>query len=468
VTSPSRTFRLSARSRKALRATGLLLVILIGFQLVGLALVIGAEMVPDRFVADALVQGIEEGLITEVEHPTTGLGNKVDRWTECIALTIGLGDPDGSNNLQTAITSPVIGKCGLTVPALRAYADGTSLEANGSYYRYWHGYTFMTRPSLALFGVAGTRLIALALAAVSLAALAVLVGRVTSVAAALLLIAPVLLSTGFVDLGESVPHALAMAATLASASVAWVLVRRRPSIFWMAAAALFAGSLSAFVDLMVFLPGAWALVSVLILVAAFTRGWRSFKLLTAGIVAVTAWLVGLAFTWGTQWFLAGALVGFRTVFVNIRDQVGFRLNGDATIVTEGFGAATRLNVGYWLDRPFGTILVLVGLTAAMIFVIRGVSSGRMHVSTALIIAAPAFIPLVWYEILSSHSQIHFWITYKSLGLALGALLFGLFVAMKPSPDWTLSADADHETMSPQDVEGPERLVVNLPDAEVHS
>ncbi|GMQ98773.1 MAG: hypothetical protein BMS9Abin17_1301 [Acidimicrobiia bacterium] len=467
MTSPSRKFRLSAQSRKALRATGFLLAILIGFQLVGLSLVIGAEMVPDRFVADALVEGIEEGLITEVEHPITGLGNQVDRWTECIALTIGLGDPDGSNNLQTAITSPVIGKCGLTVPALRAYGDGASLEANGSYFRYWHGYTFMTRPSLALFGVAGTRIIALALAAVALASLAVLVGRVTSVAAALLLITPVLVSTDFVDLGESVPHALAMAATLASASLAWVIVRRRPSLFWMAAAALFAGSLSAFVDLMVFLPGTWALVSVVILVAALTRGWRSFRLLTAGIVAVTAWLVGLAFTWGTKWFLAGATVGFRTVFVNIRDQVGFRLNGDSTTVTEGFGAATRLNVGYWLDRPLGTMIVLASLAAAVFFVIRGVRSGRMSGWTALILAAPAFIPLVWYEILSSHSQIHYWITYKSLGLALGALLFGLFVAMRPPQHRTPSSDVI-DLREPHEVSETARTPARIPDAEVHS
>jgi hypothetical protein len=404
---------------------------LAAFQLVGLLLVILAETVPDALVADALVEGIHKGQVTQTEHPRTGLDNRVDRWTECIALTVGLGDPTDSNKLKTAIISPQLGKCGLAVPALLAYQDGKPLVSHYNYYRYWHGYTIVTRPSLALFGVAGTRMTALVLMLASIIGLVLLVGRDTTHSAALLLVAPLILSTGFIDFPESTPHALAMATVALGALVTWVLVMNQSNLKNMVVGGLFAGSLAAYVDLMVLFSGSMAWVIFLIMAAAYQHGWRGFRLLMAGTIAGLSWVIGFATTWCCKWIIAGTVVGFDTVFKNVFHQVSFRLNGEWNSVSHIYGEAARLNIDYWLDRPLGTLVVVAGLVAAGVFLIRGLSNHSMSLASATILTVPVFVPILWFEALSNHSQIHFWFTYRSLALALGGLLFVLYVASCP-------------------------------------
>jgi hypothetical protein len=408
-------------------------------QVAALALVIAAEMVPDRMVADSLLEAIDRGWVTTTHHPTTGLDNRVDRWTECFALTMGLGDPPTSNNVQTAITNPQLGKCELSVPALIAYRDGAILESQFDYYRYWHGYTIVSRPSLALLGVAGARMLALTLAATAIVATSVAVARSTSIIAAVVLVIPIFLTSDLVDLGESLPHAIAAAASWGAALFAWLSIQRRQGWLQIATIGLVTGAVAAFFDLMVFIPGTLALISILIVVATWMHGWRGWQLLGAGALASVMWFLGFAITWATKWLIAGVVVGFGEVARTIRDQVSFRVSGEFTSVVDVFGEAARLNVDYWLERPLG-FLIPVGLVVAVVLAARGLYR-RLDPVYLVVVGGLAMVPLVWYEVLSSHSQIHFWITYKSLPLALGGLLFALVVVntyvpmvASPQPD----------------------------------
>ena len=416
-------------SGSASRLSGVLRILaaLVGLQLVALALVIAAEMVPDRLVADSLLEGIDRGWVTTTHHPTTGLDNRVDRWTECYALTMGLGDPPTSNNVQSAIINPQLGKCEISVPALLAYRDGALLESNFDYYRYWHGYTIVSRPSLAILGVAGARMLALALAVTAMVGTTVAVARSTSMAAAIVLVAPAVLTSDFVDLGESLPHALAAAACWGAAWLAWLGIQRRQSLMRIAAIGVVTGVAAAFFDLMVFIPGTLALISILMVVAAWMHGWRGRQLFGVGAVASVTWFLAFAITWATKWFIAGFVVGFGEVIQTVRDQVSFRVDGEFNAVVDVFGEAARLNVSYWLERPLG-FLVPVGLLAAVVLGWRALQRRLVDPVYVVVVAGLAMVPLLWYEALSSHSQIHFWITYKSLPLAIGALLFALVVA----------------------------------------
>jgi hypothetical protein len=396
------------------------------FQVLAVVIVIAAEMVPDRMVADALVEGIDRGWISTTHHPTTGLDNRVDRWTECTALTMGLGDPPESNNVETAITNPQLGKCELSVPALLAYREGEILEPLFHYYRYWHGYTIVSRPGLALLGVAGTRMLSLALAAAAIVATTVAVARSTSILAALLLIAPAFLTSDLVDLAESVPHALAAAACWGAALFAWTSVQRKQTLETIAVVGVLTGAVAAFVDLMVFIPGTLTLISILMVVGTWMHGWRGRKLFGAGVVASLTWFLGFAMTWAAKWMVAGVVVGFGEVVDNVREQVAFRITGEHASVVDAFGQATTMNVEYWFDRPLG-FLIPVALIAVIFLALRGWRREILQPSYLVLLFGLTMAPFVWYEALSSHSQIHHWITYKSLPLALGALLFALAV-----------------------------------------
>ncbi len=400
---------------------------LISFQIIALLLVFLAELIPDNLIADALVDGVDEKWIT-AEPIKTGLDNKVDRLTECTALTMGLGDGKGSTRLETAISNPNLGSCDRVISSLSAYESGEKLIPVSHYFRYWHGYTVITRPSLALFGVAGTRMIALAIVGFAFIGFLRLLSRDTDFTAVALLSIPIVLSTDFVDLAESTTHAIAFGTLMLSMALAWKLISNRPTLVSMFAGGVIAGCFCTYFDLMVFFPGSLAMVTTLSLVKAHMTGWRTFKLFMSAVAAGTGWMIGFAFTWGSKWLLAMATLGSENVYSTVKTQIAFRLSGEYVSVYPEMGTAIERNLVHWLDRPLGTVVVFAGFCAIAVMVFKGLRSKNLQLSSLIILLSPMLIPLVWFEVLSNHSQIHFSITYKSLGLTLGIVLFALYVS----------------------------------------
>ncbi len=137
------------------------MLLLVALPIVGLVLVVLADAIPDRPIARHLgVEILNERLTTE-DYGTALSGHQIDRFTDCIGITIGLGSPPGTNTIESAISSPTLGKCSEAVPRLQSYLDGDGLEQSYPYYRYWHGYSVVLRPLLAVVGLQGTRVVML-------------------------------------------------------------------------------------------------------------------------------------------------------------------------------------------------------------------------------------------------------------------------------------------------------------------
>jgi hypothetical protein len=170
------------------------------------------------------------------------------------------------------------------------------------------------------------------------------------------------------------------------------------------------------------------MVTTLSLVKAHMMGWRKLKLFIAAVAAGTGWITGFAFTWGSKWLLAMATLGSENVYNTVKTQIAFRLQGEYVSVYPEMGTAIGRNLIHWLDRPLGAVVVFAALCAIAVMVFKGLRSKNLQLSSLMILLSPMLIPLVWFEVLSNHSQIHFSITYKSLGLTLGIVLFALYVS----------------------------------------
>jgi hypothetical protein len=337
---------------------------------------------------------------------------------------MGLGEDAGVTIVESAMLSPNLGRCEVLVPAIVAYRSGEPLVASREYWRYWHGYTIVTRPSLSLLGVAGTRALSLMLALGAMTAAAVVIGRATSPLAALALMAPYFLTSDLVDIGESAPHAVGFGAIWVGVLIAWFGIDRRASWDRIIGIGWLTGSVTAFVDLLVQVPGTMTLISTVIVVSLWRQGWRRLKLLGGGVAGSFSWFAGFALTWSAKWVLAGLFLGPAAAFQDVAAQLSFRVAGENSAVVAGFGHGAGANLAHWLDRPLG-FLVPVGMALAVFLIIRILREAAADFIYILTVTGLALIPLVWYEVLSNHSQIHFWITYRSLPLALGALLFAL-------------------------------------------
>jgi hypothetical protein len=394
-----------------------LLLVLLLAPLLGLVGVVAGEVVPDGRIAYNLLRGHRAGSLGVEERPLTPLETTMDRYTECIAVTVGLGDPAGSSLLESAVVSPAYRGCRRTVARL-AQLDATGeLPEAPLYLRYWHGYTVVTRPSLAIFGLAGTRWVALGLLAASVTVLGASVKRAVGVLPAVTLVVPALLTTDLMLGGLTIPHAIGLGAAFFGGWIAFAAVSRRPTWIVAALAAALAGTVAAYFDLLTTMPGALALAAVGATIAVFAAGSGPAWWFTAA--GVVGWAVGLSWMWIWKWVFAAIALGPERVVDDVRSQVEFRLAGDYEGVSDSPVRGLTSNVEYWWDRPL-TPLVVVAVLAVVVSVAvrnRRRLSGQVAVCAAIVV-----VPFVlWYLALSNHNQIHVWLTYRSIPLAFGAL-----------------------------------------------
>ena len=394
-----------------------LLLVLLLAPLLGLVGVVAGEVVPDGRIAYSLLRGHRAGILDVEERPPTPLGTTMDRYTECVAVTVGLGDPAGSSLLESAVVSPAYRGCRRAVTRLEQLDATGELPEAPLYLRYWHGYTVVTRPSLAIFGLAGARWIALGLLAASVTVLGASVKRAVGLLPAVALVVPGLLTTDLMLGGLTIPHAFGLGAAFFGGWIAFAAVSRRPTWIVAGLAAALAGTVMAYVDLLTTMPGSLALAAVGATIAVVATGsgpvWR---VTAAGAVG---WAVGLVWMWVWKWVFAAIAVGPKRVVDEVRSQVEFRLAGEHEGISDSPARGLTSNVEYWWDRPLTPLVVVATLALVGTVAVRNRRrlSGQVAVSAAIVA-----VPFVsWYLALSNHNQIHVWMTYRSIPLAFGAL-----------------------------------------------
>jgi hypothetical protein len=358
-----------------------------------------------------------------------------DQFTDCLGLTIGLSDGGTGNPLSSAIRNPTLGKCSDAIPRLEGYAAGDGLRRNYDYFRYWHGYTVAVRSLVASFGLRGTRVITAVVLVAGILGLGRSIGRRHGLAASIGLLAPFVLTTDFGDLPLSLPHAYGVAAILGSCWFAYAAVTRHPTIRRGAAVSMLSGAAVVYTDVLTTAPGGWALCVFVVTLASSSVLTGRRLLLAAGVSSVS-WIAGYAWTWFTKWLLAAILLGYDRVRSDVGSQVSRRLDGELVDSREGFLASTRVNVSTWRSQPL-TGVVVVGLvvlvSAVWIHRSRNGTAADGRLRDRAVLALPAIIPVLWYELLRNHSQTHYWFTYRSVSVAVGVVAAALLARMVPWP-----------------------------------
>lgn len=254
----------------------------------------------------------------------------------------------------------------------------------------------------------------------ALVALLVGLARATGLWSSVAFGLPLVVTSALFTVFASVPHALSWTVILGTGAVMMRLGRR--GVFFIAAAALLGGSLFAYVDLLTTPPSAFMVV----LIGVLALSWAPLQALKLMSVAGLCWVWGYLGTWIAKWAVSGAILGFGTVRDNVLKTIFFRLDGQWAGVETGLGAATRANLRTWLDL-FDLVRPLVALWIAFVVVGAVVVAVKYPSRAAwlLLYAAVAVTPFIWYELVSNHSQIHAWFTFRSLSVSLAALTTGV-------------------------------------------
>jgi hypothetical protein len=413
-----------------------LLTLALAAPLLGLLGVVVAEVVPDGRIAAHVSHAMQRGEIDAQDRTVSLLGTTADHYAECVAVMIGLGDPPG-NLVKRALYSATAYGCVGSMAELERFVATGELPPQPDYMRYWHGYTVFTRPALAIFGLSGTRWLAFALLFLSIGAFARSVAVRFGLLATVIVLVPGLLTTDMIVGAWSIAQALGLATAWVGGWIVLSQASRDDSWQVVGLAAALGGVVNAYVDLMVAIPASLALCTVAAGLARLYRRGRLDAAVVRGMgVAVGGWAVGLTVMWAAKWAFAWLFVDHQRIVDSVRDQISFRTSGEYVDVRGSRLNGFTKNVSYWLDRPL-TPLVLAA-TAITLAVVGWRHRHRLGwtrlawIAAALAVAA---VPVMaWYMILNNHNQIHFWLTYRSVAIAFGALATVAVVALVTGDD----------------------------------
>lgn len=395
-------------------------------------LLVVAEAVPDGPIERRLAAAVEAGEYGPDLVPDR-FGGFHDGFTECVVLGQGLGSPPEPMGLwHRTVFAPRIGSCDDGADQIRTLAAGGQVEA-GPYDRYWNGYAPLTRPVLAIAGVVGLRVVvgALLLAACGFAAVAV--GRRLGWMVTVALFAPLVASSNLLTTPlHGFTHAFSLA-VIALGTGAVAVAAGRGGWPAAAAASALAAALFVYVDLLTTPAIPWALAAF-VAAAVVAAGGAPRRQVVRTLAAVgLAWPVAYAATWVARWLLAAAVLG-PDVLDRVAEVSRFRVGGEFSGVQEHLGAATRVNLTWWLGRV-PTAGVVLGLAAVVSLIAVGIllRHDRSRLPVAVLLASPALLVPAWYEALANHAQIHAFFTYRSVPVAVGITAAACLLAARPAP-----------------------------------
>ena len=295
------------------------------------------------------------------------------------------------------------------------------------YPRYWHGYQVLLRPLTVVFQVQELRYLGMLTFHLLFFWSAWLMAKKTKPLYAMFYVLTV--ASGYVVF---LPVCFQFLTTFLVLFVSLIVLLRRydknkplPAVKWMLYFFV-VGMVENFFDFLTYPILTLGIPLVLLLwlrvrdEQADFRGnfWFMFK-------ASLSWFFGYALTWISKWLLSAAILGVR-YFWRTMSVVQYRLEGSVEEPLDRIGTIQR-NLKAWLNVQDGGVIswskiALLILIVAVVLIIWRKLKDWKAVGAYLPILFVAAYPYIWYLVMSNHSQIHYWYTYRA---QLAALFAGL-------------------------------------------
>ena len=150
-----------------------------------------------------------------------------------------------------------------------------------------------------------------------------------------------------------------------------------------------------------------------------------------------SWGLGYALTWIAKWGIATVVLGIR-YFWRTMSVVQYRLEGSEDEPLDRIGTLQK-NLKAWMNVQDGGIIswskvVMVVLLVFIILILVKKLKDKKTIAASLPIGLVALYPYIWYLVMSNHSQIHYWYTYRAQVLTMfGILVFIASILREKKP-----------------------------------
>ncbi|MCI8820826.1 MAG: hypothetical protein HFK02_05440, partial [Clostridia bacterium] len=298
--------------------------------------------------------------------------------------------------------------------------DATALEKAmvGGYARYWHGYEVVLRPLLMVTDLAGVRYFNMMVFFLLLFTCLLQIREKLGVKTAVAFLVSVLMVYGF-----AVPMCMEFV------SVFWILFgavsvllayydRWREHPERVAYFFVLIGSLTNFMDFLTapILTLGIPLLFYCVLEARRGTGFR--RMMVRSILFSAIWGISYAMTWISKWAFASLLLQ-KNVMADALQSMLFRTGGgESEAIPRGLMLMNNIGKLFGSDANSMIFKVCVLMAAAMgvYFLLRHKPWKKIAKNGVFLWIA--LYPILWYLVLSNHSYIHPYFTYRALIVSL--------------------------------------------------
>lgn len=399
-------------------------------QLIFFAGLMGALAIPDAPIVENLAAAVDAGTYGPSYAPDR-MGSMSDTFTECVVAGTGLGASNDETLFSKSVRMPRLSNCEEGSTQIMELDMGGQ-ASSGDYFKYWAGYTVLTRPALATVGLEGLRIVAGALMVASMVSAFVAFRRRVGLAVPLIIAFTWLVGTNVLSTpSTSFSQSISIAAMFFSMQLGiWGASR---SASYATVGAALGAALFCYVDLLTAPAIPWVLTAFAAGTVTWSRTQTLRATLTTTVSVSVVWPLTFAATWISRWVIAAIILGPDVTWRAVRANIERRTRGAYEGVSDVPGAGVVTNVGYWIIHVPTWWLVLVGCMLTIVFGLIRVAkvNGSTGFKLVGILCLPVFAIPLWYLALSNHSQLHEFFTSRGVPLVLGIAAAASLAAAQP-------------------------------------
>ncbi|MGL5898973.1 MAG: hypothetical protein ACRCZW_04805 [Lactobacillaceae bacterium] len=287
------------------------------------------------------------------------------------------------------------------------------------YSRYWHGYQVILKPLLSIFTYEQVRfiynIIIMVLFSICCSMLWCNVSKTSAIALA------ISLCFAHIEIiGMSIQFSNAFILTFIS--IIYLLSKKDIDCFLSKNIILFfftIGSLINFIDL---LTAPVITLGLPLAIVILTKKRATISNIMIIIKSSIAWGIGYGLTWASKWCI-GSLILNKNIISDAIHQIFFRSIGDETHPIHRSAMLAYNFKAMFISSAMAYIIPAIFLIAIVLY--RKINIG---ITSALLLLS--LMPYVWYVVLTNHSQIHFWFTFRAQTVTMFCFLIMLSLIIK--------------------------------------
>ena len=380
------------------------------------------SIVPQQRIAAHLGAAFDSGVLSDDGNPRSLIFKGGEQFTECISLGIGL------NKAETAWQTAVTGSYPMSGSTHACH--GLHQAVSGSetswqpYFRYWHGYRLILAPLAAAFPLWIVKLINALMIVAACGVFWMTLRNYCGLAVATIFLMTFVCLSDVLFVWRTSTHCISLAYILVGTSLFAAALRKDWQAHNLIVMAAILGSVFNFIDFLVNPPMMPMLIAFFVLLA----NRRDAGMLA--LATVIAWFAGYAETWVAKWLLAYlAMPSSAGVVSDILSTIEVRtvgaLNG---VYLVPLAATLRAYL-----RALNRVGVIVPLLILLAFAHYAATVSRIDWRRALWLCSPALVSLLWFEVLSSHTQFHLTVSSRSAAMAFAIFLSAMVMSMPRRP-----------------------------------